>query len=80
MDERHLPLSIPPIGFLIFLCETCPKYPPGGGERHSLPPNPFIVCFCVSGRLFSFSEMTDPAAHDLGPNRWAERSAHMVQG
>ena len=24
--------------------------------------------------------MTDPDAHDLGPNSWAERSAHMVQG
>ena len=23
--------------------------------------------------------MTDPDAHDLGPNSWAERSAHMVQ-
>ena len=24
--------------------------------------------------------MTDPDAHDLGPNSWAERSAHMLQG
>ena len=24
--------------------------------------------------------MTDPNAHDLGPNSWAERSAHVVQG
>ena len=24
--------------------------------------------------------MTDPDANDLGPNCWAERSAHMVQG
>ena len=22
--------SFAPIGFLLFLCETCPKYPPGG--------------------------------------------------
>ena len=69
--------SFAPIGFLLFLCETCPKYPLGG-EWHSLPPN-FLLCFCVLARLFSFREMTDPDAHDLGPNSWAERSAHMVK-
>ena len=63
-----------------FLCETRPKYPPGVGERHSFPPSSFFLCFCVLGRLFSFREMTDPDANDLGPNCWAERSAHMVQG
>ena len=30
--------------------------------------------------MFSFREITDPDAHDLGPNSWAERSAHMAQG
>ena len=26
----YLLTSFAPIGFLLFLCETCPKYPPGG--------------------------------------------------
>ena len=64
---------------LAFLCETYPKYPPGGNGIVSTQILLF-VCFSVSDRLFSFLEMTDPDAHDLGPNSWAERSAHMVQG
>ena len=29
--------------------------------------------------MFSFIDTTNPDAHDLGPNSWAERSAHVVQ-
>ena len=50
-----------------------------GGTAKSPPLIIFFLCFCVSGRLFSFWEITGPDAHDLGPYSWFEPSAHIVQ-
>ena len=82
MDEWDLSLIDSPVLHQLASCFSCARLVLStrwGGEWHSLPPNFLFLCFCVLARLFSFREITDPDAHDLGPNSWAERSAHMVK-